>query len=70
VIGTMSPDGNLRIIHSEGQRMMYCPYRNSPHFCGEWCPLFDDSDKDIGEIQLCNGTRVFMKQQKKRRSDK
>ena len=65
--GAVGPGGELKIIRNGLLRKMTCPYAApQPRCCGEWCPLFDDSDKDIGEVQLCNGNRIFMQRKKEK----
>ena len=66
--GFIGPDGDLKIVRNGLLRTQHCPYsssRTSSRCCGIWCPLFDDSDADFGEVQLCNGKRVFIMRQKK-----
>ena len=62
--GFIGPDGDLKIIRNGFLLKQHCPYAPS-RCCGIWCPLFDDSDADIGEIQLCNNKRVFIMRPKK-----
>ena len=63
--GLIGPDGDLKIVRNGSLLRMHCPY-SSTRCCGIWCPLFDDSDKNIGEIQLCNDKRVSIMREKRR----
>lgn len=60
--GKIDKGGYLLIKRRNVFKPQFCPHGDDA--CGDWCPLFDDSDADIGEIQLCNGKRITVKRAK------
>jgi len=44
--------GRLFIKRGSEYKKQYCPFCAEEQFCGDWCPLFNDSDLPKG-LELC-----------------
>jgi hypothetical protein len=48
-------DGYLWIERAGKMKKQFCPYDSiNEGYCGDWCPLFDDSDRKY--LCLCNNS--------------
>ena len=62
--GVVKADGLLMVVREGVLKTMYCPYA-ADQFCGNWCPLFDDSNKAFGVVRLCNDNTIYIMEEKK-----
>jgi hypothetical protein len=62
--GSIDKDGFLSIVRKNVTQKQFCPHGRESERCGDWCPLFDDSDADIGEIRICESIRIDITDQR------
>lgn len=46
----INPEGHLEIKRAGRFQIQSCPYKPEFHFCGDWCPLFEEPYDDPLEI--------------------
>jgi len=59
----ITTEGALRIKRKNHYEDQYCPYSAGVRSCGDWCPLFNETDKKVmgyGGVKLCNDTMIIV----------
>lgn len=58
----ISKEGTLSVERHGSMRKQYCPHNmdsRSSVMCGDWCPLFNESELDRGYLYLCVGSPII-----------
>ena len=64
--GIIENDGCLSIWRNGVAKLQHCPFNDLNAICGDWCPLFDDSDVDIDELRICQNKRLDVTDNRKK----